>query len=165
MQRSGKLITLFLILSGLLSCEGTTFRSSVPAYPVRVIVDTRIGAFVHFQPEALGSFVVAKKEGYYLDNQWVSSSSAMDAYGYGGVVVYIGAFGYNAYDLACPNCAEKGSCNPCQISGGFAQCPKCEEEYDMLSGTAAPQKGIAHEALRRLNIINSDGRLTITQGQ
>ena len=103
MQRSGKLITLFLILSGLLSCEGTTFRSSVPAYPVRVIVDTRIGAFVHFQPEALGSFVVANKEGYYLDNQWVSSSSARDAYGYGGVVVYIGAFGYNAYDLACPN--------------------------------------------------------------
>ena len=112
MQRSGKLITLFLILSGLLSCEGTTFRSSVPAYPVRVIVDTRIGAFVHFQPEALGSFVVANKEGYYLDNQWVSSSSAMDAYGYGGVVVYIGAFGYNAYDFRTNNTRDFENITP-----------------------------------------------------
>ena len=146
-------------------CEGTTFRSSVPAYPVRVVIDTKMGAFVHFQPEALGTYVVANRDGYFLNERWVASSSAMDAYGYGGVLVYISAFGYNAFDQACPNCAEKGTKSPCAVDGGFAVCTTCEERYDLLSGTAAPQKGIAREALRRLTIINSDGRLTITQGQ
>lgn len=162
MRRYGIIAFLILVLCG---CEDTTFRSSVPAYPVRVIIDTRVGSFVHFQPTDMGTYVVANREGYYLNNMWVSASSAMDAYGYGGVVVFVGAFGYDAYDMACPNCAEKGSCKTCEISSAFAECPHCGELYDLLSGTAAPQKGIAHEAMRKLNIINSDGRLTITQRQ
>lgn len=163
MRRNGLILLLSLILCG---CEGTTtFRSSVPAYPVRVVIDTRLGSFVHFQPTAMGSFVVANKEGYYLNNKWAGAASAIDAFGYGGVVVFVGAFGYDAYDMACPYCAEKGKCMTCEISSAFAECPKCGELYDLQSGMAAPQKGISHEAMRKLNIINSDGRLTITQKQ
>ena len=144
-------------------CENTTFRSSVPAYPVRVVIDTRVGAFVHFQPTSLGSHVVVNKDGYFLDDQWVAATSAMDAWGYGGVIVYVSSFGYNAYDLACPYCAEHGSCQACTVNGMNAVCPHCGEEYDLMSGTGVPQKGIAHEALRKLNIMNSDGRITVTQ--
>ena len=165
MQHHRQLIGFLIVLFALCGCEGTTFRSSVPAYPVRVVIDTKMGAFVHFKPETTSSFVIANRDGYFLDNKWVTSSSAMDAYGYGGVLVYVSFFGYNAYDLACPNCAEKGACHPCEVNGGFAVCTTCEEQYDLLSGTAAPQRGIAHEALRKLTLVNSDGRLTITQGQ
>lgn len=165
MQYYRQLIFLFCLIIGLVSCEGTTFRSSVPAYPVRVVIDTRQGAFVHFKQETTSSFVIANRNGYFLDNKWVSASSATDAYGYGGVVVFVSFFGYDAYDLACPNCAEKGACHPCEINGGFAVCTTCEEQYNLLSGSAAPQKGIAREALRKLTLINSDGRLTVTQGQ
>ncbi|MBQ4394049.1 MAG: hypothetical protein II825_01940 [Paludibacteraceae bacterium] len=154
------LLCLALLLSG---CEGTTFQSSVPAYPVRVIIDTKIGAFVHFVPTALGSSVVVNKEGYFLDGKRVYSAGITDAWGYGGVVVYVSSNGYDAYDMACPYCAEKGNCHPCGINGARAVCPHCGEEYDLLSGVAVPTQGIAHEALRRLNVINSDGRLTITQ--
>ena len=49
------------------------------------------------------------------------------------------------------------------MDGIYAVCPECGEQYDLGSGTAVPTKGIAHETLRRLNIINSDGKLTITQ--
>ena len=31
-------------------CENSTFQNSVPAYPVHVVIDTRMGDFVHFQP-------------------------------------------------------------------------------------------------------------------
>ena len=161
MQRlSGIILALALTL---VACEETTFQSSVPAYPVRVVIDTKIGAFVHFQPTSLGSHVVVKKDGYFMDGRPVLPVTTMDAWGYGGVVVYVSSNGFDAYDLACPYCASRGYCNACSVDGARAACPVCSEEYDLLSGVAIPTKGIAHEALRRLNIINSDGRLTVTQ--
>ena len=38
-------------------------------------------------------------------------------------------------------------------------------QYDLISGTAVPQKGLINETLRRLNVMNADGKLTITQRQ
>ena len=156
-------LSIFIFQFSLSSCEGTTFQSSVPAYPVRIVIDTRIGAFVHFLPTALGSHVTVTKDGYYLDGRWVNAVSATDAWGYGGVVAYVSTMGYTAYDLACPYCAEHGRCRTCTIDGMNAVCPDCGEEYDLMSGAAVPQKGLSHETLRRLGIMNSDGRLTITQ--
>ena len=158
-------LSIFIFQFSLSSCEGTTFQSSVPAYPVRIVIDTRIGAFVHFLPTALGSHVTVTKDGYYLDGRWVNAVSATDAWGYGGVVAYVSTMGYTAYDLACPYCAEHGRCRTCTIDGMNAVCPDCGEEYDLMSGAAVPQKGLSHETLRRLGIMNSDGRLTITQSQ
>ena len=147
------------------SCEGTSFKSSVPTYPVRVIVDTKVGAFVHFQPTALNAYVIANTDGYFLNGEYVLPFPVTDACGYGGVVVFVDLFGYSAYDLACPYCASRGRKQPCEIDGAFAVCPYCHEEYDLASGTATPQKGLIRESLRRLNIINSDGKLTVTQRQ
>ena len=152
-----------VLITLLTSCEDTTFRSSVPTYPVRVVIDTRIGEFVHFQPTSLGSHVVVNKDGYFLDDRWVNAVSAMDAWGYGGILVYISSMGYDAYDLACPYCASRGLCRTCLVDGANAVCPECGEEYDLMSGLANPRQGIAHETLRRMNLINSDGRITVTQ--
>lgn len=165
MQRIGlkSLLTVLAVL--LLSCENNSFRSSVPTYPVHITIDTKLGEFVHFQPTATGSYVVANKDGYFLNGKYVLPLPVTDAYGYGGVVAYVDMFGYSAYDLACPNCASKGLCQPCSIDGAFAVCPNCGEQYDLATGTAAPQKGLVRETLRRLNIITSDGKLTITQRQ
>lgn len=164
MQRNRLIYIGLLYLSLLLTgCDSTTFQSSIPAYPVRIVIDTKVGAFVHFLPTSLGSSIVVNKEGYFMDGKYIIPTSAMDAWGYGGVVVYVSSNGYDAYDMACPYCAEKGNCHPCGINGARAVCPHCGEEYDLLSGVAVPTQGIAHEALRRLNVINSDGRLTITQ--
>lgn len=155
---------LFLCLLLLLpSCEGTSFKSSVPTYPVRVVIDTRVGEFVHFQPTQLNAYTVVNKDGYFLNDKYVLPVSAMDAWGYGGVVVYVSTNGYDAYDLACPYCAARGQCRPCQMDAIYARCPECGEEYDMSAGVAMPQHGLSHEALRRLNIIHSDGKLTVTQ--
>ena len=160
MRRFGLIAFVTLLLC---SCEGTTFKSSVPAYPVRVTINTNIGAFVHFQPTALGSYVVVNKDGYFLDGKWVTATSAMDAWGYGGVLVYVSGNGYDAYDLACPYCAEHGMCIACDVNSATAICPHCGETYDLLSGTAVPTKGLSHETLRRLKILSSDGRITVTQ--
>ena len=40
MRRYGQLIG-FLALVGFTACEGTSFQSSVPAYPVRVMLNTK----------------------------------------------------------------------------------------------------------------------------
>lgn len=167
MRRNGLivLLSIFIFQFALSSCQGHPWRSSVPAYPVRAVIDTRLGSFVHFQPTALGSHVIVNRDGYFLDGKWATNTSAMDAWGYGGVLVYVSTFGYTAYDLACPYCAEHGKCVPCEVNAMFAECPECGEEYDLMSGSATPQKGRAHETLRPLWIVNSDGRITVNQMQ
>ena len=163
-MRRDLLVLFVIVLCALLlpSCEHTTFRSSVPNYPVRFSIDTRLGPFVHFANAAQNEYVTLNRDGYRYNGEWVAPCGAMDAYGYGGVVVFVGMNGYAAYDLACPYCAGRGACQPCGINGFFAVCPECGEEYDLGSGTAAPQKGIANEFLRRYKLIASDGKLTVT---
>jgi len=156
---------ILIICALLCGCEENSFKSSVPAYPVRISIDTKVGQFVHFLPTAQNSHVVVNREGYFLNGTHVLPLGATDAYGYGGVVVYVSINGYDAYDLACPNCAAHGLKEACSINGMFAECPRCSEQYDLASGYAAPQKGLVRETLRRLNIIQSDGKLTITQKQ
>lgn len=162
MFRAVKIIVVLcaLLLTG---CEGTTFRSSVPAYPVRVVIDTRLGAFVHFQPSNLYSYLVVNKDGYFLNGTYIQDRAATDAYGYGGVLVYISMNGYDAYDLACPYCAGQGYCHPCEVDGFYATCPFCGEQYDLASGTAVPQHAIAHETLKPLNVMASDTKIVVTQ--
>ena len=146
----------------LVGCENIN-KNSVPVYPVRIIIDTKMGPFVHFQPTAINTYITVDREGYHYNNN-VYPLGVEDAYGYGGVVVFINMLGgYDAYDLACPYCALHGKCQPCEIDGFYAICPDCHEQYDLGSGTAVPTQGIGHEFMRRLNLINFDGKLTITQ--
>ena len=164
MQRYG-LIWLLALSLFLPSCEGTSFQSSVPAYPVRISIDTKLGQFVHFQETAQNNYIVVNKDGYSLNGKYVLPVNVTDAWGYGGVVVFVSMNGYAAFDLACPYCAGRGQLSPCTVSGIFAECPECHEKYDLGCGYAVPQTGISHEAMRALNVIVSDGKLTITQKQ
>jgi len=148
----------------LCSCQGTTFSSSVPRYPVYFNIDTRQGAFVHFIPTAVTSYVLAKDKGLYYNDQLVQPRLDVHAYGYGGVVVYIDIMGnYNAYDLACPYCAGRGMKRSCAVDGIYAVCPECGEQYDLGSGTAVPRNGIARESMLRIPVTNSGGNLIIRQ--
>ena len=145
------------------SCEDTTFRSSVPTYPVRIAIDTK-AVFVDFTPENLNAYITVDKDGYKRpDGKVALPVSVMDAWGYGGVVVYISMFGYGAYDLACPYCAGRGLLSPCKMHGIHAECPKCGETYDLGCGYALPSKGLSKEALRRYNILSTGDKITVTQ--
>lgn len=154
------LLPLFLVVFS--SCENTN-QSSVPRYPVNVTIDTRSGMFVHFVPSALNTYVVVDAEGYHYNGELVLRT-VLDAIGYAGVLVYIDITGqYRAFDLACPYCAARGKRNPCEIDGIYAICPECGEHYDVGSGTAAPQKGIAHECMLYFQVHDNAGVLTIRQ--
>lgn len=159
-----RLIGYILVLGTLLcSCEGTTFSSSVPAYPVNITIDKR-ALFVDFTPEATNAYVIVNADGYKKNGKFVIPVTVMDAWGYGGVVVYVSLSGYVAYDLACPYCAGKGRKEPCEIEGMNAVCPHCGEEYELGSGYAIPRKGISKEALRRLtNLTATSDRITVRQ--
>lgn len=146
----------------LAACEDTTFRSSVPAYPVHVEINTMI-EFVDFLPTNTNAYITVNSAGYFMNGKFVKLPSVMDAWGYGGVVAYVSMNGYVAFDLACPYCAGRGIKSPCEINGIYAECPICGEQYEIGSGYAVPQKGISHETLRRLGLVNADGRITITQ--
>lgn len=162
MQRIGQLI-IGIICAVLCSCEGTSFNSSVPRYPVNLHIDTRQGVFVHFQPTAINTYVIADKEGYHYNGSLVVRT-VLEACGYAGVVVYIDTWSnYNAWDLACPYCAGRGLRRVCEVDGIFARCPDCGEEYDLGSGTAVPTKKISHEYMRRIPLTNSGGVLVIRQ--
>lgn len=167
MQRGRRIIYGLFVLWFVLLCpscdDQNTFQSSVPRYPVNITIDTRSGVFVHFIPSALNTYVIVDEDGYHYNGQ-VVQRSVLDAIGYGGVVVYIDINGqYNAFDLACPNCAGRGRREPCYVDGIFATCPECGEQYDLGSGTAAPQKGLVKECLLRIPVNNNGGQLTIRQ--
>lgn len=146
----------------LVACENTTWQSSVPTYPVRATIDTR-AVFIDFTPENTNAYITIDKDGYYENGRFVLPVTVNDAWGYGGLLVYVSMNGYVAFDLACPNCAAHGKKRPCEMDGIFAVCPECGEQYEVASGYAVPQKGICWEALRQYNIVYSDGKLNISQ--
>ncbi len=135
-----------LLLCG---CDGPT-NSSVPAYPVRFEVNTKT-VFIDFTPQNVNAYITLDRDGYKENGVWKLPATAMDAWGYGGVVLYVSMVGYVAFDLACPLCAAKGSKSPCEMDGIYAVCPNCGEEYEVASGYGFPRKGISKEAMRRLN--------------
>ena len=135
----------------------TTYRSSVPSYPVNIRINTYEGTYVHFVH--IYTYLIVDEKGYHFNGQTMPRKET-DRFGYAGVVVYIDGNGnYSAYDMACPHCVKQDE--PVEVDGMFASCPLCGEEYDLGSGYATPQKGISNEALRRYDLIVSNGVITI----
>ena len=123
----------------------------------------RMGHMVEKELARRGIELVAASEDICSVDPAVAKECVV-AIGYGGVVVYIDINGkYNAWDLACPYCAARGKRSPCTISGIMAHCHECDEQYDIGSGTAAPQRGVAKEYLLRIPVLDNDGKLTIRQ--
>ena len=153
-------LTFLLFLLALCACDThTTYRSSVPSYPVNIRINTYEGTYVHFKPEYPYTYMIVDKDGYHFNGQTMRRKET-DRFGYAGVVVYIAGFGsYSAYDMACPHCVKQDT--PVEIDGMLATCPLCGEEYDLGTGYATPQKGISDEALRRYDLIVSNGVITI----
>lgn len=153
-------LTILLFFLTLTACDThTTYRSSVPSYPVNIRINTYEGTYVHFVPENSYTYMIVDKDGYHFNGQTMPRKET-DRFGYAGVVVYIDGFGtYSAYDMACPHCVKQDT--PVEIDGMLAICALCGEEYDLGTGYATPQKGISNEALRRYDLIVSNGVITI----
>ena len=167
MMRRHLLISLILCVALLTACTGynTTIRSSVPAAPVHLEINTRVGQYVHFVPENIGTYLVADPGGIHLNGK-TQPLTVTDAYGFAGTVVYIDGFHpYGAYDLCCPHCVRSDM--PCVVDGIYAVCPLCGEQYDLYSGNGIPTRGISKEALRphRTNYNVSTGVLFVTRLQ
>ena len=151
-------LTFLLFFLTLTACDThTTYRSSVPSYPVNIRINTYEGTYVHFVH--IYTYLIVDEKGYHFNGQTMPRKET-DRFGYAGVVVYIDGFGtYSAYDMACPHCVKQDT--PVEIDGMLATCPICGEEYDLGTGYATPQKGISNEALRRYDLIVSNGVITI----
>lgn len=163
MRRLRQLVIVFVLLA-FFGCEGTNYNSSVPRWRVRIAINTRQGVFVHFQPENTGSYVVVNQNGYFLNGQLVAAASALDMFGYGGVLIYVNPWSmYDAWDLACPYCAEHGKRVPCTVDGGVVTCPECGEEYKVFDGSGMPSKGLSKETLLRLNLTKSGDIIQVNQ--
>lgn len=159
MQRRAIVIAGVLCLL-LCACKDTTYRSSVPSYPVSIRIDTRVGIFVHFIPTNSYAYTIVDADGYHFDGQTQARKALNDAYGYAGVVIFIDGNGqYTSYDLCCPVCLKRDK--PVEIDGFFAICPTCGEEYDLSGGIGVPTKGIAGESLRRYTTIYSGNIITV----
>lgn len=132
-----KVLLLLLISFLFISCDSdTTFRSSVPTYPVQLDIN-----------------ILAEYPGFVTANgfqtmTFTEQRFVQDYLGYLGLVVWVGMDEqYHAADLCCPNCVYKNG--RVEIDGIFAKCPICGEEYDLSFGLASPTKGISKESLRQ----------------
>jgi len=133
----------------LFGCKDTTYRSSVPAYPVGMRINI-LAEYPHFQPTATGEYLVFEQPRY-----------PTEAVGYAGLLIFIAMDAqYHAYDLACPRCLDREE--GVEMDGMFAVCPLCGEMYDLSFGLAVPTKGIAREALKQYTANYNNGYLTIT---
>ena len=165
-MRRHPLILLVVCTCLLTACGGTTtFRSSVPTYPIHLEINTNVGMYVHFVPENVGMYLIADAGGIHLNGE-TQPLTVTDAYGFAGTVVYIDGFHpYGAYDLCCPHCLKRDA--PCTIDGMFAVCPTCGEQYDIYSGNGVPTRAIAKEPLKayRTTYNAATGKLSVTQIQ
>ncbi|MBQ9340294.1 MAG: hypothetical protein IJS13_08195 [Paludibacteraceae bacterium] len=130
------------------SCEGTTFVSSVPSYPVHFEINI-LAEYPHFVPSGGIDHLVFTSQRYYTD-----------AVGYAGLLVYT-AFDeqYHACDLCCPKCLKRYI--PIEPDGMYAHCPTCGEDYDLSYGLGNPTKGISKEMLRPYHCSYANGKLLI----
>ena len=151
-------LTFFLFLLAFCACDThTTYRSSVPSYPVNIRIS--LYQYVDFVPGNSCAYMIVDEKGYHYNGQTMPRTET-DRFGYAGVVVYIDGFGgYSAYDMACPHCVRQDK--PVEINDMYAVCPLCGEEYNLYIGYATPEKGISNEALRRYSLIVSNGVITI----
>ena len=146
-----KRLFLLVVSVMLLSCENTTYVSSIPSYPVHMVLNI------------LGEYPNFVAEGNIAALSFPEPRFPNEAVGYGGVVVFT-AFDnqYHACDLCCPHCMLRDK--PVEFDGGFyMHCPSCGEDYDISYGYALPTKGISTERLRPYRAVYGNGRLTITQ--
>ncbi len=152
-------ISLLALCVMLISCENTTFRSSVPTAPVQLTINTEAGAYVHFVTANIGEYMIIDNAGYHYHEQTLPLTST-DYYGYSGVLLYVtNDQKYAAFDLCCPHCVKRHQ--PCALDGIYLVCPNCDEHYDISYGYGTPSKSISKEALRKYTTIYSNHRLTV----
>ena len=145
------------------ACDGIGSKTSIPRMPVNVTIDTRMGEFVHFTPEALNTFVTVDAKGYHYNGHDIPLPF-IGAFGCGGVLVYVNLEKqYKAYDLACPYCYTQGVLSSCTVDAPFATCPHCDEVYELGLDVAFPTKGIGQESLRGLPLTYVNGVIIIRQ--
>ncbi|MCM1035333.1 MAG: hypothetical protein NC038_07060 [Paludibacter sp.] len=133
----------------LYACNDTTFRSSVPSYPVH-LQRNLLAEYPHFLNASADQYLIFKEQRY-----------PTDALGYAGILVQRDMDArFRAYDLACPHCLNREQ--TIIPDGIFAVCPICQEAYDLSYGLGIPTKGKSKEALRQYNAQYNNGYLTIT---
>lgn len=131
------------------ACKDTTFKSSVPNYPVYLQLNI-LAEYPHFLNAPADKYLIFKHQRY-----------PTDALGYAGLLVQRDMDGrFRAYDLACPHCLNRE--RTIEPDGLFAVCPICGEAYDLSYGLAIPTKGKSKEALRQYTAHYYNGYLTIT---
>lgn len=164
MMRTNHLILLIALLALCAGCKRTNWRSSVPDAPIHLEINTGIGMYVNFVPSNTTQYLIANESGIHFNGQRMPLS-VTEAYGYAGTVVYINMFSqYMAYDLCCPHCLDRDK--PCTVSGMYAICPTCGEEYDINTGNGAPLRGIADEPLKQYMTTydQGTGKLFVNRG-
>ena len=125
------------------ACEGD-FTSTIPNAPVYLTVD--LYDYNLTLPPSYKEFITKKDASFPLDTY---------RFGFGGILL-VNGFGERpvnlyAYDLACPNEAQRDIRVKPQDSGLHAVCPECKAVYNTATG-GAPASGSKYW-LRRYNVV------------
>lgn len=141
--------TLLLACTLLCACKDTTFRSSVPSYPVYLRLNL-LADYAHFPNAPADQYLIFKEQRF-----------PTDALGYAGLLLQRDMDGrFRAYDMACSRCLNREQ--TIEPDGIFAVCPLCGEAYDLSYGLAVPTKGKSKEALRQYTVRFDGTYLTVT---
>ena len=148
MKRHSIILLLIACLS--IGCEDTNFRSSVPNVPVSYnLYITR--EHPHFIIDNFNFATMTITE-HKFEHEYI---------GYAGLLIWIGMDGhYHAADLCCPHCLKKNK--PVEITGFYAICPECDEQFDLSYGFAYPTKGVTKDPLRQYKITRNESATGLT---
>ena len=132
------------------ACESNSIVNPVPNYPVSMELNIW-GEYPNFTTSNVGAHLE------FTDKRYPT-----ERVGYAGVLVFVNFNEqYSAFDLCCPHCVERY--RPIEVSGMFAVCPVCGEEYDLSYGYGVPTKGIAENYLKpyKCNYNSVTGKLVV----
>lgn len=147
MRRVIAIVALTLVLW---ACESNSIINPVPNYPVSLELNI-LGEYPNLTKANVGAYLEITAPRYPTDRV-----------GYAGVLVFVNFNEeYSAFDLCCPHCVERF--HPLEVSGMYAVCPLCGEEYDLSYGYGVPTKGIAQNYLKtyKCNYNSLTGKLVV----
>jgi hypothetical protein len=152
-----------LILSCLLiilsSCSKEEEKNRIPWAAVNYEINLNGADHILNNPTATKTYLSSQLAGRYVGFSGLLVVCGLTTYNSGAPVLYV-------YDLCCPNEGTKDAVIQPASDGLTANCPKCNSEYDIISGIGNVKSGPSQESLQRYQAIPENpynGRYSITR--
>lgn len=159
MKRISHIFIIFCILIFFSSCSKEEEKYKIPWAQVNYTINLEGADHELKNPTATKTYTASQLAGRYVGYSGLLVVCGLKTYSNGAPILYV-------YDLCCPNEGMKDIHIIPASDGLTAKCPKCNSEFDIISGIGNVNSGPSEEGLQRYQAIPENpynGRYSISR--